>query len=140
MKVALYARSSEELSTASKAVLDALEKLAFDIGASHVIAYRDVEAVEGGASGLPRFACLLSDLKAGLIDAIVGESLKRLADEEDLDRLASALSYQDIPVYTLAEGGISVHLMEERDGGVKRYCYVWYKVEDVFGPDGPPLG
>ena len=108
-RAAVYARYSSDLQ--SDASIDDQLRVCRRLIEGHgwTLAETYCDAALSGASLLrPDYQRLLADARLGRFDVVVAEGLDRFSrDQEHIAAFHKQMSYQDIPVFTVAEGEIS---------------------------------
>jgi len=109
MRAAIYARYSTDLQSAAsiedqmRVCGRRIEREGWREGAT----YSD-HGMSGASHLRPGYQKLLADARRGTFDVVVAESLDRLSrDQEHIAALFKLLSFQNIPLVTVAEGEIS---------------------------------
>ncbi len=109
MRAAIYARYSTDLQSAAS-IEDQMRECRRRIereGWREGATYSD-HGMSGASHLRPGYQKLLADARRGTFDVVVAESLDRLSrDQEHIAALFKLLSFQNIPLVTVAEGEIS---------------------------------
>lgn len=108
MRVAIYARHSTAMQNASSSndQASSLKPLSDRLGGRIMGVYADPE-ISGYNRDRPELMRMMSDVRAGLIDIVVTESLDRLArDGEDIQRIGKQLRFPGVQLHTASEGEI----------------------------------